>query len=332
MKVAVFSAKGYDREYLSLANRAYEHGAHELSFFEAHLDATTVALAYGFDVVCVFVNDTLNREVLFALQAQGVRLVALRCAGFNNVDLAAAQEAGLLVARVPAYSPHAVAEHAVALILTLNRKIHRAYSRVRDGNFALNGLVGFDMFGKTAGVVGTGKIGRAFCEIMLGFGCNVLAFDQYPDETLRERGVRYVSFDELLARADIISLHCPLTAQTKHLINRQTLADIKPGAMLVNTGRGALIDTKALIEALKSKHLGGVCMDVYEEEEHLFFEDHSGEVLSDDVFARLLTFPNVLITAHQGFLTKEALTNIASVTLANIHAFAQAQPDQMQLV
>jgi D-lactate dehydrogenase len=333
MRVAVFSAKGYDRKHLELANSAYSEGAiHELSFLDAHLDETTVVLAKGFDAVCVFVNDRLSREVLEGLAAQGVKLVALRCAGFNNVDLNAAQDLGLLVARVPAYSPHAVAEHAVTLLLTLNRKVHRAYNRVRDGNFALNGLVGFDLFGKTVGVVGTGKIGRVFSEIMLGFGCKVLAFDQYPDAELTQRGVCYVSFAELLTSSDVISLHCPLNTQTKHLLNRERLFAMKPGAVLVNTGRGALIDTKALIAALKAKHLGGVCMDVYEEEEHLFFEDHSGDVIEDDTFARLLTFPNVLITAHQGFLTTEALANIADVTLANIHSFSLGQTSDMQLV
>ncbi len=333
MRIAVFSAKSYDREHLSHANRAYADGSsHSLTFLDAHLDETTAALARGFDAVCVFVNDRLTRGVLSALAALGVRLVALRCAGFNNVDVAAAKELGLVVARVPAYSPHAVAEHAVALILTLNRKTHRAYNRVRDGNFALNGLAGFDLFGKTVGIVGTGKIGCVLAEIMLGFGCRVLAFDQLPNQALVERKVQYVPFAQLLAESDIISLHCPLNAQTKHLFNRDSLLAMKAGSLLVNTGRGGLIDTKALVESLKTKHLGGVCMDVYEEEEHLFFEDHSGEVLEDDVFARLLTFPNVLITAHQGFLTKEALTNIADVTLSNIHAFSLAQLDQMQLV
>jgi D-lactate dehydrogenase len=333
MRVAVFSAKAYDRDHLSRANQAYGSGSlHSFTYWDAHLDESTAVLAHGFDVVCVFVNDRLTRAVLEILKAGGVRLVALRCAGFNNVDLVAANELGMVVARVPAYSPHAVAEHAVALLLTLNRKIHRAYNRVRDGNFALTGLAGFDLFGKTVGIVGTGKIGCVLAEIMLGFGCTVLAFDQMPNQALVERDVRYVSFGNLLADCDIISLHCPLTAQTKHLFNRESLSKMKPGAILVNTGRGALIDTKALIHALKSRHLGGVCMDVYEEEEHLFFEDHSGEVLEDDVFARLLTFPNVLITAHQGFLTKEALTNIADVTLSNIHAFSLAKPDQIQLV
>lgn len=333
MRIAVFSSKSYDREHLSRANRAYaDGGSHTLTFLDAPLDETTAALAQGFDAVCVFVNDRLTRGVLGALATAGVRLVALRCAGFNNVDVAAAKELGLIVARVPAYSPHAVAEHAVALILTLNRKTHRAYNRVRDGNFALNGLVGFDLFGKTVGIVGTGKIGCVLAEIMLGFGCRVLAFDQVPNQVLVERKVQYVPFAQLLAESDIISLHCPLNVQTKHLFNRDSLFAMKAGSLLVNTGRGGLIDTKALVESLKTKHLGGVCMDVYEEEEHLFFEDHSGEVLEDDVFARLLTFPNVLITAHQGFLTKEALTNIADVTLSNIHAFSLAQLDQMQLV
>lgn len=333
MRVAFFSAKAYDRHHFTLANGAYEAGqTHSLTFLDVSLDETTAVLANGFDVVCVFVNDRLTREVLQVLVECGVRLVALRCAGFNNVDLVAAKELGLYVARVPAYSPHAVAEHGVALLLTLNRKIHRAYMRVRDGNFALNGLSGFDLYGKTVGIVGMGKIGQVFAQIMLGFGCHVVAYDQAQTQALADRDVRYVAFQDLLREADIISLHCPLNAHTKHLFNRQTFFAMKPGAILINTGRGGLIDTKALIEALKAKHIGGVCMDVYEEEEQLFFEDHSGEVIEDDVFARLLTFPNVLITAHQGFLTEEALTKIAEVTLSNIHAFSLAQLEQMQLV
>jgi D-lactate dehydrogenase len=271
--------------------------------------------------VCAFVNDRLDREVLGLLAAGGTRLVALRSAGFNHVDLAAAAELGLTVARVPAYSPHAVAEHAAGLILTLNRKFHRAYARVREANFSLNGLAGFDLCGRTVGIVGTGRIGAVLARIMHGFGCRLLAHDLAPNPECEALGARYVALDDLFREADIVSLHCPLTPATRHLVNGARLALMKHGAMLINTGRGALIDTPAVIAALKSGRLGHLGLDVYEEEEELFFEDRSMTVVQDDVFMRLLTFPNVVVTAHQGFFTEDALTAIARVTLANVTAF-----------
>ena len=317
MKIAVFSSKRYDRASLDAANA----GPHELHYFEPHLDAETAPLARGHDAVCVFVNDRLDAPVLEALASDGIRLIALRCAGFNNVDIHAAQRLGLAVVRVPAYSPHAVAEHTVALILALNRKLHRAYNRVREGNFALDGLLGFDLHGRTAGVVGTGKIGAVAARILAGFGCSVLAFDPFPDEGCRALGVRYVSLDELLGASDIITLHCPLTPENHHLIGAAALAKMKPGAMLINTSRGGLLDTRAVIEALKSGKLGHLGLDVYEEESEIFFEDLSGTILRDDIFTRLLTFPNVIITGHQGFFTREALDNIARTTIGNITQF-----------
>lgn len=333
MRVAVFNVKSYDREYLSLANSQLpEAQRHELSWFEPHLTADTATLAEGAQAVCVFVNDTLDAAVLERLHALGIRLIALRCAGFNNVDLAAAKALGLTVVRVPAYSPHAVAEHAVALIMALNRKTHRAYNRVREGNFSLQGLCGFDLHGKTVGVVGTGKIGLTFAQIMNGFGCRLLAHDPYPSPEADALGLRYVSLPELLQQSDIVSLHCPLTPTTRHLLDETAISRMKRGAVLINTGRGALVDTRALIGALKKHHLGAVGVDVYEEEEALFFEDHSAAGIDDDLFVRLSTFPNVLITAHQGFLTAEALTAIAQVTLANITAFADGDLERCQRV
>jgi len=318
VKIAVFSTKPYDRDHLAAANAG---AGHELTFFEAHLEPSTAVLAQGFAGVCAFVNDRLDREVLDTLAAGGTRLLTLRSAGFNHVDLDAAAELGITVTRVPAYSPDAVAEHAVGLILSLDRKFHRAYARVREANFSLHGLLGFDLCGRTVGVVGTGQIGRVFCRIMHGFGCRLLAHDLKADPGCEALGARYVSLDELFREADIVSLHCPLTPQTRHLVNAGRLARMKPGAMLINTGRGGLIDTPAVVAALKSGHLGYLGMDVYEEEEGLFFEDLSDTVVQDDVLMRLLTFPNVLVTAHQGFFTREALDNIARVTLANATAF-----------
>lgn len=320
MRVAVFSTKLYDRTFLEQANAHYQH---ELHFFTAHLNHETVALASGYPAVCAFVNDSLQAEVLERLAAQGVHLIALRCAGFNNVDVAAAKHYGMTVVRVPAYSPHAVAEHALALLLMLNRKLHRAYMRVREGNFSLDGLLGFDLFQKTIGIIGTGKIGTVSARIFHGLGCRLLACDPQPSDACKSLGVKYVSLDELLAESDVISLHCPLTPQTHHMINPDAFARMKPGALLVNTSRGAIIDTKAMVQAIKSGHLGGVAIDVYEEEGELFFEDLSGCVIQDDVFARLLTFPNVVITGHQGFFTQEALTHIAHTTLANIRDYEQ---------
>jgi D-lactate dehydrogenase len=321
MKVAVFSAKKYDREFLSAANRS----RHELRFFEPHLGEETAGLAGGFDAVCVFVNDQVNATVMARLDSLGVRLIALRCAGYNNVDLSAAKKLDITVVRVPAYSPYAVAEHTIALMLALNRKLHRAYNRVREGNFALDGLLGFDMYGKRTGIIGTGKIGTVVAEILTGFHCSILAFDPIPNEPCRSLGVNYVRLDELLAQSDIITLHCPLTPENKHMINATAIATMKTDVMLINTSRGALLDTIAVIEALKSGKIGYLGLDVYEEEEEIFFEDRSGLILSDDVFARLLTFPNVIITGHQAFFTREALKNIAATTIENITRFEQGQ-------
>ncbi|MEM6400587.1 MAG: 2-hydroxyacid dehydrogenase, partial [Cyanobacteria bacterium P01_D01_bin.116] len=306
MKVAVFSSKKYDRHFLSEANA---DSGHELVFFESKLNSETTGLASGFPTVCAFINDQLDERTLSAIAEQGTKLIALRSAGFNNVDIKAAKELGIKVVRVPAYSPYAVAEHAAGLILTLNRKYHRAYSRVRESNFSLQGLLGFDLHGSTIGIVGTGKIGMCFAQIMKGFGCNLLAYDIYQNPNCLEMGVKYVELSELLAKSDIVSLHCPLTPDSYHLINATTLEQFKPGAMLINTSRGGLIDTKAVIDALKSKKLGYLGLDVYELEGDLFFEDLSDEVIQDDIFERLLTFPNVVITAHQAFFTKNALQN-----------------------
>jgi D-lactate dehydrogenase len=317
MRVTVFSTKPYDREFLSRANTR----PHELLFLETHLDARTASLVEGSGAVCVFVNDHVDRDVLQRLVHSGVGLVALRSAGFNHVDLAAAVELGVTIARVPAYSPHAVAEHTVGLILSLNRKLHRAYARVRDGNFSLEGLLGFDLHGRTVGVVGTGNVGTVFATIMAGFGCRLLAFDPEPNDECRALGVRYVGLEELLGSADIVSLHCPLTPETRHLVDADALGRMKPGVMLINTGRGALVDTAAVIAALKTGRIGALGLDVYEEEEALFFEDLSGTVIQDDVFMRLLTFPNVMVTAHQAFFTEDALLAIAETTMANITAF-----------
>ena len=322
MRTAVFSAKPYDVTFLSAANRDL---GHELHFLEARLVKETSALAAGCPAVCAFVNDQLDAEVLTRLAAGGTRLVALRSAGYNHVDLAAAARLGLTVTRVPAYSPHAVAEHTVALMLALNRKVHRAWARVRDGNFSLDGLLGFDLVRRTVGVVGTGKIGVAVARIMAGFGCRVLAFDPVPNPDCVALGASYVTFPDLLAGSDIVTLHCPLTAETRHLLDAGALERMKPGAMLINTGRGALVDTRAVIEALKSGRLGHLGLDVYEEEAALFFEDRSWRVLQDDVFARLLTFPNVVITGHQGFFTAEALTAIAETTLQAVTEFEQGR-------
>ena len=316
MKIAFFSTKAYDREFF---NRYIT--THEITYFEGRLRMPTVNLTKGYDAVCVFVNDRLNAEVIAALKENDVKLIALRCAGFNNVDLEAAKEHGIKVVRVPAYSPHAVAEHAVALILTLNRKTHKAYNRVREGNFSLERLTGFDLYGKTVGAIGTGKIGQVFCNIMLGFGCRVLAFDLMEDKELASKGVEYLPLIDLMQQSDIISLHCPLNDQTRHIINKETIPMMKEGAMLINTSRGGLIDTVDVIEGLKSGRIGYVGLDVYEQEEKLFFKDLSENIIQDDLIMRLLSFPNVLITSHQGFFTEEALIQIAQTTLDNIDAF-----------
>ena len=316
MRVAVFGTKAYDRRFLQAANAQF---GHQLQFFEARLDETTVGLAHGFPAVCVFVNDCLDEKVLIRLAEGSTRLVALRCAGYNNVDLQAAQRLNISVVRVPAYSPHAVAEFTVGLMLTLDRKIHRAWARVRENNFALDGLIGRNLFGRTAGVVGTGRIGALVARnLKLGFGCDVLASDLAPDPELAALGIRYVETRALLAEVDIVTLHCPLTPVTRHLIDGPAIARAKPGVMIVNTSRGALIDTKALIAGLKSRKISGVALDVYEQEGDLFFEDLSNEIIEDDVFQRLLTFPNVLITGHQAFLTEESLNAIAETTLSSI--------------
>jgi D-lactate dehydrogenase len=317
--VAVYDTKPYDREYLGAAGT----GALRFRFHEFRLSAATAPSAAGARAVCVFVNDLLDAPCLAALRDQGVALVALRCAGFNNVDLAAARSLGLAVTRVPAYSPHAVAEHTVGLLLTLNRKIHRAFNRVREHNFALNGLIGFDIHGRTVGLVGTGKIGRLVARIFAGFGATIVAHDPLPDPGwAAAAGVTYGSLDEVLAASDILSLHTPLTPETHHLLNAESLARLKRGAFIVNTSRGKLIDTTALLHHLKTGHLGGVALDVYEEEEGIFFEDHSGTVLRDDELNLLLSFPNVLVTAHQAFLTREALAEISRVTAGNLRAVA----------
>ncbi|MEE8602008.1 2-hydroxyacid dehydrogenase [Euzebya tangerina] len=325
MRIAVFSTKPYDEKGLS---EAASDSGHDLTYFEARLTAATATLAADHDAVCAFVNDELDRACLSTLRDLGVQLVLMRCAGYNRVDLAAADEFGLTVARVPAYSPYAVAEHTIALMLGLNRRLHRAHSRVRNQDFSLDGLQGFDMHGKTIGIVGTGTIGTVFARLMRGFHCEVLAYDPYPnDEVVRLRGT-YVELDELFERSKVISLHCPLTPDTHHLVDERRLKLLPEGALVVNTSRGGLIDTKAAIEALKSGELGGLALDVYEEEAELFFEDRSEQILTDDVFARLLSFPNVLITSHQAFFTNEALANIAQTTIANADAVAAGEPPE----
>ena len=333
MKIAMFSTKGYDRQFFDAIN---EDSGHKITYFESRLTPETATLVDGFDVVCPFVNDQVDETVLRQIAEYGVQLVALRSAGFNHVDLHAAQRLDITVARVPAYSPHAVAEHTLALILGLNRHTHRAHNRVRERNFALDGLLGFDLHAKTVGIVGTGKIGTVFAHLMAGFGCDLLACDPFPNEACRELGVTYTSSDELFERSHVISLHCPLTPETHHLIDAEAIRRMRHGVMLINTSRGALVDTRAVIEGLKSEQIGYLGLDVYEEEADLFFEDLSDRVIQDDVFARLLTFPNVLITGHQGFFTREALTNIAETTLANISAFEsgkgsfhQVTPEQL---
>ncbi|MDX2226844.1 MAG: 2-hydroxyacid dehydrogenase [Verrucomicrobiae bacterium] len=317
MNVAVYSTKPYDRRFLEEANA----GHHSLVFLEDHLNAESAPFFQGNEAACLFVNDRATAPVLQKLASRGCRLIALRCAGYNNVDLKAAQACGITVVRVPAYSPHGVAEHAAALILCLNRKLHRAYNRVREGNFSIDGLMGFDLHGKTVGVIGTGKIGRCFAGIMRGFGCRLLGYDVEPSEDFKALG-DYAPLPRVLADSDIVSLHCPLLPQTRHLIRAESLARMKPGAMLINTGRGGLVDTPAVLEVLKSGHLGALALDVYEEEEKYFFEDLSGQGIDDDVLARLTTYPNVLITSHQAFFTHEAMRRISTTTIQNITEFA----------
>lgn len=320
MKVAVFNTKSYDREFLEKRNAKY---GHNLTFLAPQLSEETSILAAGFPAVCVFVNDQLNGETIRAIYQQGTRLIALRCAGYNNVDLAVAKELNMTVVRVPAYDPYGVAEHTVGLMLSLNRKIHRAYNRVRDNNFSIEGFLGYTMNGCTVGVIGTGKIGALTAKILKGFGCQLLGYDIYQNPECLALGMRYVELPELFSASNIITLHCPLTPETHHLINSETIKQMQDGVMLINTSRGGLIDTVALIEGLKEGKIGHLGLDVYEQEGDLFFENLSEEIITDDVFQRLLTFPNVLITSHQAFFTKEALTNIADVTLSNISDIEQ---------
>jgi D-lactate dehydrogenase len=320
MRVAVFSTKPYDREFLDEANKIR---GHELVYIDSRLTLQTALAAREATAVCAFVNDQVDAQVLQVLAEQGTRLVALRCAGFNNVDLVAARDLGIAVGRVPEYSPYAVAEHTVALILSLNRKIHRAYARVREGNFSLSGLLGFDLKGRTIGIIGTGKIGTAFARIMAGFGCRLVASDPMPNAECEGLGVDYCSTQDLFGRADIVSLHCPLTPQTHHLIDADAVSKMREGVMLINTSRGAVIDTSAAIKGLKSGRIGSLGLDVYEEEADLFFENLSDRVIQDDVFARLLSFSNVLITGHQAFFTVDAMQGIANTTIENISSFEQ---------
>jgi len=334
MKAAIYSIKPYEKPFLDAANAAPAGTAasHELAYLNAQLTAATAELARGCPAVSIFVGDDASAPILRALHAGGTRMLALRSAGFNHVDLTEADRLGLTVLRVPAYSPYSVAEHAVGLMVTLNRKFHRAFNRVREQNFSLDGLMGFDMHGKTAGVIGTGKIGEGVCKILSGFGCRVLASDPVTNPACVSLGATYVPLPTLYAQSDIISLHCPLSPATKHLINAAALAMMKPTAMLINTSRGGVIDTRALIVALKRGRIGSVGLDVYEEEGDLFFKDLSAEVVQDDVFVRLMSFPNVLITAHQGFFTHEACTAIAQTTVNNITDFERGTPDAANLV
>ncbi len=323
MKVAVFSTRAFDREYLDKSNTG---GKHQLTYFDTSLTKETAELATGFDAVCVLVNDKIDRQTIEKLKSNGIKLIALRSAGFDNVDLEAAAAYHIKVVRVPAYSPQAIAEHAVALILTLTRKTHKAYNRVRENNFSLKNLLGFNLFGKTVGIIGTGEIGTAFFNIMKGFGCHVIAYDIIESDTLKQKGLNYKTFDEVLQQSDIISIHCPLADSTRHLFDSSAFSKIKKGSMLINTGRGAIIHTADAIAALKSGQLGYLGIDVYEGEQNLFFKDLSGSIIQDDLIERLMSFNNVLITPHQGFFTTEALTQIAIITLQNFTDFENNQP------
>ena len=314
MKIAMFDAKEYDMASFEKAN---EKTGYEIKFFETKLSADTVDLTKGYDAVCVFVNDAVDADVIDSLDQNGVKLVALRCAGYNNVDIEHAY-GKIHVVRVPAYSPYAVAEHAMALLLTSIRRIHKAYIRTRDHNFSLAGLTGFDLHGKTVGIVGTGKIGRVFSDICRGFGMNIIAYDKFP---AKDSGLDYVPIEEIWEKADIISFHCPLTDETRHMVNADSIAKMKKGVVLVNTSRGALIDSEALLEGIKDRRIGAACLDVYEEESDVFFHDYSGHIIADDTLARLISMPNVIVTSHQAFLTQEALSNIADTTLSNIRQF-----------
>ncbi|MCC5913828.1 MAG: 2-hydroxyacid dehydrogenase [Balneolaceae bacterium] len=328
MHISLFSAKGYDREFF---DEQIGESGHTITYFEDILSTDTLALAEGSDAVCVFVNNPVDRKLLEGLSKMGVRVLALRSAGFNHVDLEAAEDVGIPVFRVPAYSPEAVSEHTMALILTLNRKTHKAYNRVRENNFSLDGLTGFNLHGKTVGVIGTGAIGTAFCRIAAGFGCRILAFDPKPSDETREAGAHFTNPETLFSESNIISLHCPLIPQTRHIINQKSISMMKEDVMLINTSRGALIDTPAVIRALKKKRVGALGIDVYEQEENLFFRDLSGEVIQDDDITRLMSFPNVLITGHQAFLTREALREITRITLNNLTAYEMDKPVQNEI-
>ena len=321
MKLAFFDTKTYDIPSFDACAKNTEL---EIKYFETRLNEDTVSLASGYDAVCVFVNDTVNAAVVEKLYSYGIRLIVLRCAGFNNVDIAACQ-GKIRVFRVPAYSPHAVAEHAMALLLTINRRTHKAYIRTRDFNFSLQGFVGFDLYGKTVGIIGTGKIGRVFADICKGFGMNVLAYDKYPSEA---SGLTYTTLEDLFQRSDIISLHCPLTEETKHMVNADSIAKMKKGVTIINTSRGALINTEDLIQGIKEKKVGAACLDVYEEEGDFFYEDYSGHVVQDDKLVRLIAMPNVIVSSHQAFLTQEALDNIAATTVDNALKFFQGTPNE----
>ncbi|OJV21914.1 MAG: hydroxyacid dehydrogenase [Dyadobacter sp. 50-39] len=330
MKILLFSAKPYDKQFFDLYNKAY---GFQIEYLETHLGPHIVNVIQDEKAVCVFVNDKVTGEVISVLARKGVKIIALRCAGYNNVDLDAASLHGIRVCRVPEYSPQAVAEHAVALILTLNRKTHKAYNRIREQNFSLTGLLGFNLSGKTVGVIGTGNIGSAFCRIMKAFGCRIIGYDLSPRLDVEQSGVEYVTMEELLASSDIISLHCPLNEETHYLINEKTLASMKKGVTLINTSRGGLINTTDMIQALKSKQVAYLGIDVYEQEDKLFFRDLTGSIIEDDVIQRLLSFPNVLVTAHQAFFTEEALSEIAQVTLKSIdQLYKGQQADNQQAI
>jgi len=323
-KILFYDSKPYDIEFFDKANKNF---GFNIKYFKDKLDEESVVLANGYDFICLFVNDTLNKEILKKIKEYNINLIALRCAGYNNVDLKAAYDLKIHIVRVPAYSPHAVAEHTIGLILTLNRKIHKAYNRVRELNFNINGLLGFDIFGKTVGVIGTGQIGKVVIQILNGFGAKIIAYDTYPDKNFQEKlGFEYFSLDRLFQESDIITLHCPLLPETQYIINKDSISKMKDGVMIINTSRGKLIDTKALIDGLKKGKIGSAGLDVYEEESDYFFEDYSSQILTDDILARLLTFPNVIITSHQAFFTKEALINISETTLQNIKDYIDGKP------
>jgi len=328
MRIAVFSAKKYERELLTAANASY---GHELVYFDSMLEPETASLAAGFAAVCVFVNDLANAQAIGILAGGGTRLIATRSTGFNHIDLNAARDHGIAVVRVVEYSPYSVAEFTVGLLLALNRKIHRAYNRTRDGNFELEGLMGFDFHGRCVGVIGTGKIGRVFAAIMRGFGCEILGYDKFQNPEFTAAGGAYATLEDTCRRADILSLHCPLTPETHHIVNAGTLAAMKPRVLLANTSRGGLIDTEAAIDALKSGRLGGLAIDVYEQETELFFHDLSSEVITDDIIQRLVSFPNVIVTGHQAFFTREAVGTIISTTLESISDFEANRPLRNQV-